>query len=132
MCKPLEVITAIYLSAQITTPEQVIARIDYVPVKITDPDYDDNLSYSAMQKRFTKLFNSYLLGKGHPTSPFITQPERDDNEVTKFNPTFRAKLFLRAITPAGNLPMDQNEKILVNFFLFFQSPLVYLCFSRLS
>jgi hypothetical protein len=116
MCKPLEVIAALYLSAQITTPEQVIARIEYIPVKTNDPDYNENLSYSALQKRFIKLFNNYLLGKGHPNSPFtITQSDDDEPEVAKFNPTFRAKLFLQAITPAGNLPMDQNKKILVNF-----------------
>lgn len=90
MCKPLEVIAAIYLSAQITTPEQVITQIEYIPVKTADPDYNDNLSYSAMQKRFTKLLNNYLLGKGHPTSPFtIIQPEQDNDGVT-----FQAKLFL--------------------------------------
>jgi hypothetical protein len=126
MCKPLEIITAIYLSAQITTPEQVIARIEYIPVKPTDPDYNDNLpvSYSALRKRFTKLLNKYLLGQGHPTSSFTIQP--DDDEVAKFNPTFRAKLFLRAITPAGNLPMDQNKKIIVNFSYLFITTILML------
>lgn len=124
MCKPLEIITAIYLSAQIITPEQVIARIEYIPVQATDPDYNDNLSYSVLQKRFTKLLVNYLLGKGHPTSPFtVTQPDND--EIAKFNPTFRAKLFLRAITPAGNLPMDQNKKILVNFSYLFNRHYIY-------
>jgi hypothetical protein len=113
MCKPLEIIAAIYVSAQITSPEQVIARIEYIPVKTTDPDYNENLYYPALQKRFAKLFDSYLLGKGHPTSLFtITQP---DDDVAKFSPTFRAKLFLRAITPAGNLPIDQNKNIILNF-----------------
>ena len=116
MCKPVEIIAAIYLSAQIATPEQVIAQIEYISVKTTDPDYNNNISYSALQKRFTKLFDNYLLGKGHPTSSFtITQPDSDDDDIAKFNPTFRAKLFLRAIIPAKNLPMDQNKKILVNF-----------------
>jgi hypothetical protein len=124
MCKPLEIIAAIYLSAQITTPEQVIARIEYIPVKTTDPDYNDNLSYSALQKRFTKLFDNYLLGKGHPTSAF-TITESDDDEVV-FNPTFRAKLFLRAITPAGNLPMDQSKKLLVNFSYLFNRHYIYV------
>ena len=115
LCKPREIIAAIFLSAQITTPEQVIDRIEYIPVKTTDPHYNDDLYYSALQKRFTKLF-----GKGHPTSPLtITQPDDDSelDEVAKSNhdPTFRAKLFLRAVTPAGNFPMDQNTKILVNF-----------------
>lgn len=123
MFKPLEIIAAIYISAQITTPEQVIARIEYIPVKTTDLDYNENFYYPALQKRFNKLFDHYLLGQGHPTSLFtVTQP---DDEVAKFNPTFRAKLFLRAITPAGNLPIDQNKKLIVNVCCLFNCYFTY-------
>ena len=51
MFKPLEIVAAIYISAQITMPEQVIAQIEYIPVKTTDPNYNENYYYPALDRK---------------------------------------------------------------------------------
>jgi hypothetical protein len=58
-------------------------------------------------------FARYLQAQGHPTGDqfnSLTQVERD---ATVNDPTFRCRLFLKAITTSPYLPLDPNETIKV-------------------
>jgi hypothetical protein len=82
------------------------------------PGYDESLDYEELAHCCLDHFSHYIQGIGHPQLDSLdTSHHLGVKNDAKGDPTFRARLFLKAICVMDYLPVDPSAIIKVHVFL---------------
>lgn len=78
-----------------------------VDIESYHPEFDEDLAYNMHGYQWMQAFQRYLSGIGHPEDEMFASLQQPGHSLLR--ETFRATMFLRAITGSGYLPRVSGD-----------------------